>query len=423
MAQELSRGMRQKVAICCAYLHDPRVILFDEPLTGLDPYAIRTLKASIAERAKAGAAIMVSSHLLSLVEDLCTHLLILNKGRCLFVGTLDQARTQYADLQGDASLEEVFFRATEQARSGVNPRDSARDRHEPRPLHPADPEQQGDVSPDAPRRQDGPRGPAAAIHAGIPRPDDRPAGVHGDDDARPPRVAAIRRSVRAVRTAGALRLHPAVRLHFGGRGGGLLHPGRGRSPVRGSVHSPRAARLQAGEDGAGPALHVGLLFCDDAHPVPLLGRGVRGDGARAGDVAARRHDHGARRPDRRGVGLHPDAQGGAVRGGARDDGGPGPGGRTGRGAGPGRDPGGRARVARVPGGPGTVHGFHPRHLRRGLVPRPRLLGRGGAGDRRGPAHRRARSSTRITSSRPRRSARRSTSGSAGASRAAASRCR
>ena len=72
MAQELSRGMRQKVAICCAYLHDPRAILFDEPLTGLDPYAIRTLKASIAERAAAGAAIVVSSHLLALVEDLCT---------------------------------------------------------------------------------------------------------------------------------------------------------------------------------------------------------------------------------------------------------------------------------------------------------------------------------------------------------------
>src|SRR5204862_5910413 len=54
MAQELSRGMRQKVAICCGYLHDPRAILFDEPLTGLDPYAIRTLKASSARRAGAG---------------------------------------------------------------------------------------------------------------------------------------------------------------------------------------------------------------------------------------------------------------------------------------------------------------------------------------------------------------------------------
>jgi ABC-2 type transport system ATP-binding protein len=117
MAQELSRGMRQKVAICCAYLHEPRVILFDEPLTGLDPYAIRTLKASIVERAAAGAAIIVSSHLLSLVEDLCTHLLILNRGRCLFSGTLEEARAQYAGLQGDASLEDVFFRATEEVRA------------------------------------------------------------------------------------------------------------------------------------------------------------------------------------------------------------------------------------------------------------------------------------------------------------------
>jgi ABC-2 type transport system ATP-binding protein len=117
MAQELSRGMRQKVAICCAYLHDPRAILFDEPLTGLDPYAIRTLQASIAQRAAAGAAVVVSSHLLSLVEDLCTHLLILNNGRSLFFGPLDQARSRYADLQGGASLEDVFFRATEQSRA------------------------------------------------------------------------------------------------------------------------------------------------------------------------------------------------------------------------------------------------------------------------------------------------------------------
>ena len=116
LAQELSRGMRQKVAICCAYLHEPKAILFDEPLTGLDPYAIRTLKASIADRAASGAAVVVSSHLLVLVEDLCTHLLILNKGRRLFYGSLDEARSKYASLQGDgavASLEDVFFRATE----------------------------------------------------------------------------------------------------------------------------------------------------------------------------------------------------------------------------------------------------------------------------------------------------------------------
>ncbi len=115
LAQELSRGMRQKVAICCAYLHNPSAILFDEPLTGLDPYAIRALKASIVDRAAAGAAILVSSHLLVLVEDLCTHLLILSKGQKLFYGSLDEARAHYADLKGSASLEDVFFRATEAA--------------------------------------------------------------------------------------------------------------------------------------------------------------------------------------------------------------------------------------------------------------------------------------------------------------------
>lgn len=114
LASELSRGMRQKVAICCAYLHDPQVLLFDEPLTGLDPRGIRLLKDSIVSRARDGAAIVVSSHLLALVEDLCTHLLILNRGHRLFVGSLDQARTKFADASEGASLEELFFRATEQ---------------------------------------------------------------------------------------------------------------------------------------------------------------------------------------------------------------------------------------------------------------------------------------------------------------------
>lgn len=114
LAQELSRGMRQKTAICCAYLHDPRAILFDEPHTGLDPRGIRTIKSSIRERASNGAAVVVSSHLLELVEDLCTHLLILHKGRRMFFGAIAEARQAFADLGTDASLEEVFFRVTEE---------------------------------------------------------------------------------------------------------------------------------------------------------------------------------------------------------------------------------------------------------------------------------------------------------------------
>jgi ABC-2 type transport system ATP-binding protein len=113
VARELSRGMRQKVAICCAYLHRPAAILFDEPLTGLDPRGIRTLKDSIRQRAAAGAAVIVSSHLLSLIEDLCTEVLIMHRGRSLFHGTMEEALVRYPDLEGENSLEAVFFKATQ----------------------------------------------------------------------------------------------------------------------------------------------------------------------------------------------------------------------------------------------------------------------------------------------------------------------
>jgi ABC-2 type transport system ATP-binding protein len=112
LAQGLSRGMRQKVAIACAYLHEPQVILLDEPMTGLDPHGIRVFKASITERAQRGAAIVLSSHLLSMVEDLCTHLLIVAKGQALFCGTLDEARSRFPQMGAPASLEEIFFHAT-----------------------------------------------------------------------------------------------------------------------------------------------------------------------------------------------------------------------------------------------------------------------------------------------------------------------
>ena len=113
MAHELSRGMRQKTAICCAYLHNPAVLLLDEPHTGLDPRGIRSMKDSILERAEAGATVVVSSHMLAMVEDLCTHLSILHRGQLLFTGSMRDARERFADLSGDVSLEDVFFRATE----------------------------------------------------------------------------------------------------------------------------------------------------------------------------------------------------------------------------------------------------------------------------------------------------------------------
>jgi ABC-2 type transport system ATP-binding protein len=111
-ASDLSRGMRQKLAICCAYLHDPQAILLDEPLTGLDPQGIRVFKRSLLERAAQGAAVVVSSHLLAMVEDLCTHVLILADGVQRFFGPLDDLRTTFDHVNTSASLEDIFFAAT-----------------------------------------------------------------------------------------------------------------------------------------------------------------------------------------------------------------------------------------------------------------------------------------------------------------------
>jgi ABC-2 type transport system ATP-binding protein len=113
LAADLSRGMRQKVAICCGYLHQPRVILLDEPLTGLDPYGIRTMNDSIRLHAQAGAAIIISSHLLSLVEDLCTSVLILHRGQQLLHSSLPELRRQIGESGQRESLEDLFFRLME----------------------------------------------------------------------------------------------------------------------------------------------------------------------------------------------------------------------------------------------------------------------------------------------------------------------
>jgi ABC-2 type transport system ATP-binding protein len=122
LPSELSRGMKQKLVIACGLLHDPKVLVFDEPLTGIDPGGIRRMKQAIVKRARSGAAVVVSSHLLHLVEEICDRVLILAKGRLALVGTLDeiraQARTAGSEGARDESLEEIFLRVTEGAFGG-----------------------------------------------------------------------------------------------------------------------------------------------------------------------------------------------------------------------------------------------------------------------------------------------------------------
>jgi len=110
---ELSRGMKQKLAIACGLIHEPKAIILDEPLTGLDPGAIRKMKETIASRARAGAAVIVSSHLLFLVEELCGRVLILSHGRKILHGTREEIARSVPELSADASLEEIFLHVTD----------------------------------------------------------------------------------------------------------------------------------------------------------------------------------------------------------------------------------------------------------------------------------------------------------------------
>lgn len=109
---ELSRGMKQKLMIACGFIHMPEVMIFDEPLTGLDPLGIRRMKESINRRARAGSAVILSSHLLHLVEELCDTVAIIQKGTRLAYGTVDDLKWQIAQGRGDVSLEDAFLSMT-----------------------------------------------------------------------------------------------------------------------------------------------------------------------------------------------------------------------------------------------------------------------------------------------------------------------
>jgi ABC-2 type transport system ATP-binding protein len=109
---ELSRGMRQKVVIACGLVRTPPVLLFDEPLTGLDPIGIRRMRNTIVARARAGAAILLSSHLLHLVQEVCSRVIVMDRGRKVADGTFDELATR-ADLAATGSnLEQIFLHVT-----------------------------------------------------------------------------------------------------------------------------------------------------------------------------------------------------------------------------------------------------------------------------------------------------------------------
>jgi ABC-2 type transport system ATP-binding protein len=109
---ELSRGMRQKVVIACGLVREATTLLFDEPLTGLDPLGIRRMRETIVARGRAGAAILLSSHLLHLVEEICTRVIIMDRGNKIVDGTFEELRSRADLAEAGSNLEQIFLRVT-----------------------------------------------------------------------------------------------------------------------------------------------------------------------------------------------------------------------------------------------------------------------------------------------------------------------
>ncbi|MDF2567372.1 MAG: hypothetical protein K0R90_828 [Oscillospiraceae bacterium] len=109
LGKELSKGMQQKLSICCAVLHKPKVIIFDEPMVGLDPHAIKQLKQMFVELKESGASILISTHMLDSVENYW------DVAHIMMNGSFAATKYNNQDDKDEISLEQLFFDITEKA--------------------------------------------------------------------------------------------------------------------------------------------------------------------------------------------------------------------------------------------------------------------------------------------------------------------
>jgi ABC-2 type transport system ATP-binding protein len=111
LIESYSHGMKQRLIMCAALLHDPEVLVVDEPMVGLDPVAIRMVKNLFRDLARKGVAVFMSTHTLAVAEDICDRIGIIHRGRLIAEGTLDDLRK---DIKGGAAdLESVFINLTQ----------------------------------------------------------------------------------------------------------------------------------------------------------------------------------------------------------------------------------------------------------------------------------------------------------------------
>lgn len=109
----LSKGMKQKLAVACAFVHDASAILLDEPLIGIDPKGVHELKGLLTRARDDGKSILISTHMLDTAERLCGRIIILQRGRTVAEGSLKELH-QRASMGENASLEDVFLNLTEE---------------------------------------------------------------------------------------------------------------------------------------------------------------------------------------------------------------------------------------------------------------------------------------------------------------------
>lgn len=111
LIENYSHGMRQKLVISASLMHQPDVIIVDEPLVGLDPRSAKTVKELFKQQTREGKTVFLSTHLLGIAEELADRIGIFNRGHLQFLGTVDELRHQFN--RGDAGLEELFLELTQ----------------------------------------------------------------------------------------------------------------------------------------------------------------------------------------------------------------------------------------------------------------------------------------------------------------------
>jgi ABC-2 type transport system ATP-binding protein len=110
LIQSYSHGMKQKIVVIGALLHNPPLWILDEPMTGLDPRSAFVLKEMMREQADSGRTVFFSTHVLDVAEKICDRIAIINKGRVIFCGTMEEIHEHFRE---DKSLENMFLELTE----------------------------------------------------------------------------------------------------------------------------------------------------------------------------------------------------------------------------------------------------------------------------------------------------------------------